>query len=162
GGGARAAGRLRPRGGDRDAAGGDGLAGRPRSGGLVRHDPAHGAALRAALPPARGAAPRAARGGAGRAGPALPPPPPRQRPRPRRKPASIYASGAVGHTWASGLFPSGRGFHLLAYRQVPKGEAGWRYADYFDGQRYHEAEVLEFPHYSGVAGLDAYELALRV
>ena len=30
----------------------------------------------------------------------------------RRNSVSIYESGAVGHTWATALFPSGQGFHL--------------------------------------------------
>jgi hypothetical protein len=80
----------------------------------------------------------------------------------RRNSASIYASGAVGHTWATGLFPSGRGFHLLARRREPSGEVGFCYGNYFDGERYHEAEVLKFPYYSGVAGPEDYELVLRV
>ncbi len=76
--------------------------------------------------------------------------------------ASIYDSGAVGHTWATALFPSGRGFHLLSYQVEPKGEVGFLYGHYFDGERYHEATVLRFPYFSGVSGTEHYTFELLV
>lgn len=79
----------------------------------------------------------------------------------RRNSKSIYASGAVGHTWACRLFPSGRGFHLLAHRAGPEAVVNFCYGHYFDGERYHQAEVLKFPHFSGVVGDESYELVLR-
>jgi hypothetical protein len=80
----------------------------------------------------------------------------------RRNSAGIYESGAVGHTWAAGLFPSGRGFHLLSYRHEPDSAARFRYGYWFDGERYHDAEVVKFPHYSGATEAERYELELRV
>ena len=76
--------------------------------------------------------------------------------------ASIYDSGAVGHTWATALFPSGRGFHLLSYQVEPKGEVGFLYGHYFDGSRYHDAKVIRFPYFSGVSGTEEYTLELEV
>ena len=76
--------------------------------------------------------------------------------------ASIYDSGAVGHTWATALFPSGRGFHLLSYQVEPKGEVGFLYGHYFDGERYHDAKVVRFPYFSGVADTEHYRLELLV
>jgi hypothetical protein len=80
----------------------------------------------------------------------------------RRNSASIYASGAVGHSWATALFPSGRGFHLLSYQVQPDAAVGFLYGHYFDGERYHDAEVTRFPFYSGVLGPEACELELKV
>lgn len=80
----------------------------------------------------------------------------------RRNSASIYESGAVGHTWATALFPSGRGFHLLSYQIEPRAEVGFLYGHYFDGTRYHEARVLRFPYFSGVAGSEQYRLEMVV
>ena len=80
----------------------------------------------------------------------------------RRNSTSIYASGAVGHTWATALFPSGRGFHLLSYQLQPKGEVGSLHGHWFDGSRYHDAEVLRFPYFSGGAEPETYELQMRV
>lgn len=80
----------------------------------------------------------------------------------RRNSASIYASGAVGHTWISCLFPSGRGFHLLARRREPDGEVGFCYANYFDGLAYHEAEVVACPHFSGTETDEPFEAVIEV
>ena len=80
----------------------------------------------------------------------------------RRNSTSIYASGAVGHTWATALFPSGRGFHLLSYQIQPDAEVGFLYGHYFDGTRYHDAEVRKFPFYSGGTEPESYELELVV
>jgi hypothetical protein len=80
----------------------------------------------------------------------------------RRNSASIYDSGAVGHTWATALFPSGRGFHLLAYQIQPAAKVGFLYGHYFDGERYHEAVVTRFPLYSGLAGTEQSRLEMRV
>ena len=80
----------------------------------------------------------------------------------RRNSASIYDSGAVGHSWATALFPSGQGFHLLAYQVEPKGEVGFLYGHYFDGERYHEAEVKRFPLYSGQDGIETSRLEMHV
>lgn len=74
--------------------------------------------------------------------------------------ASIYDSGAVGHTWATALFPSGRGFHLLSYQIEPKAEVGFLYGHYFDGTDYHEAEVLRFPYYTGEEGTEQARLVM--
>ncbi len=74
--------------------------------------------------------------------------------------ASIYDSGAVGHTWATALFPSGRGFHMLSYQIEPKGEVGSLHGYYFDGAVYHEATVLRFPYFSGESGVEKYTLEL--
>lgn len=76
--------------------------------------------------------------------------------------ASIYDSGAVGHTWATALFPSGRGFHLLSYQIEPKGDVGFLYGHYFDGKAYHEAEVLRFPYFTGAEGTEQSQLVLLV
>lgn len=76
--------------------------------------------------------------------------------------ASIYESGAVGHTWATALFPSGRGFHLLSYQIQPEGEVGFLYGHYFDGADYHEAEVLRFPYFTGEEGTEQSRLVMRV
>ncbi len=76
--------------------------------------------------------------------------------------ASIYDSGAVGHTWATALFPSGRGFHLLSYQVEPKGEVGFLYGHYFDGERYLDAKVIRFPYFSGKSGSEQYRLELLV
>ena len=80
----------------------------------------------------------------------------------RRNSDSIYDSGAVGHTWATALFPSGQGFHLLAYQVEPRGEVGFLYGHYFDGERYHEAEVTRFPYFSGNEGAEQSRLQMRV
>ena len=80
----------------------------------------------------------------------------------RRNSASIYDSGAVGHTWATALFPSGRGFHLLSYQVEPKGEVGSLYGHYFDGARYHEAKVLRFPYFTGEFGKEQSTLEMVV
>src|SRR5262249_2077524 len=78
----------------------------------------------------------------------------------RRNSASIYASGGGGHSSAPPPSPRRRGWHPLAYLRGPKGELGSCHAEYFDGERYHAAEVRKFPYYSGVAGPEAYELEL--
>ena len=80
----------------------------------------------------------------------------------RRNSVSIYESGAVGHSWATALFPSGQGFHLLAYQVEPRAEVGFLYGHYFDGQRYHEAEVKRFPLFSGGEGVEHSRLEMRV
>jgi len=80
----------------------------------------------------------------------------------RRNSASIYDSGAVGHTWVTALFPSGRGFHLLSYQIQPRAEVGFLYGHYFDGKRYHDAKVVRFPYFSGVDGTERYTLELSV
>lgn len=80
----------------------------------------------------------------------------------RRNSASIYDSGAVGHSWATGLFPSGRGFHLLSRRTEPNAEVGSLYGHYFDGQRYREAEVTRYPYYTGGRGAEQSLLEMRV
>ena len=80
----------------------------------------------------------------------------------RRNSASIYDSGAVGHTWATALFPSGRGFHLLSYQIEPKGEVRFLYGHYFDGERYHEARVVRFPYFTGVCATEQSRLELLV
>ena len=80
----------------------------------------------------------------------------------RRNSASIYDSGAVGHTWATALFPSGRGFHMLSYQVEPKADVGFLYGHYFDGERYHEAEVTRFPFYSDADGTEQSHLELSV
>lgn len=74
--------------------------------------------------------------------------------------ASIYDSGAVGHTWATALFPGGQGFHLLSYQIEPTAEVGFLYGYYFDGDRYHEAEVLRFPYFTGERGKERFQLEL--
>ena len=76
--------------------------------------------------------------------------------------ASIYDSGAVGHTWATALFPSGRGFHLLSYQIEPKAEVGSLNGYYFDGERYFDAQVLRFPYFSGETGVENYQLEMLV
>lgn len=80
----------------------------------------------------------------------------------RRNSASIYDSGAVGHTWATAFFPSGRGFHLLSYQVEPSAKVGFLYGHYFDGERYHDAEVTRFPYYSGGSEPESYELEFKV
>lgn len=80
----------------------------------------------------------------------------------RRNSASIYESGAVGHTWATALFPSGRGFHVLSRRVQPDAKVGFLYGHYFDGTRYHEAEVSRFPFYSGQNNPEVSYVELRV
>ncbi len=70
----------------------------------------------------------------------------------RRNSSSIYASGAVGHSWAAALFPSGKGIHVINYRIEPDASVGSLYGYYFDGAEYHDGEVLRFPYYTGVAG----------
>ncbi len=76
--------------------------------------------------------------------------------------ASIYESGAVGHTWAAALFPSGRGVHILSYQVEPNGDVGFLYGHYFDGERYHEAKVLRFPYFTGESHTEEYQLELLV
>lgn len=80
----------------------------------------------------------------------------------RRNSASIYDSGAVGHSWATALFPSGRGFHLLSYQVEPKAEVGFLYGHYFDGERYKEAQVLRFPYFTGAEETERYQLKMLV
>jgi hypothetical protein len=80
----------------------------------------------------------------------------------RRNSASIYDSGAVGHTWATALFPSGCGFHLLSYQIEPKGAVGFLYGHYFDGEQYREAKVIRFPYFTGVCATEQSRLELLV
>ena len=80
----------------------------------------------------------------------------------RRNSASIYASGAVGHTWVSGLFPSGHGFNFTTYMVQPDAELSSVSCHYFDGKIYHDAELLQFPYYSGATGKEQSTLAMRV
>ncbi len=80
----------------------------------------------------------------------------------RRNSASIYDSGAVGHSWATALFPSGRGFHLLSYQIQPSAAVGALHGHYFDGVRYHDAEVTRFPYFTGALEPERYELELKV
>jgi hypothetical protein len=76
--------------------------------------------------------------------------------------ASIYDSGAVGHTWATALFPSGCGFHLLSYQIEPTADVGSLNGYYFDGNKYHEAKVLRFPFFTGEQGSEQCLLELLV
>ena len=76
--------------------------------------------------------------------------------------ASIYDSGAVGHTWATALFPSGKGFHMLSYQIEPKAEVGSLHGYYYDGERYQEAIVRRFPYFTGETGKEQYVLELEV
>jgi hypothetical protein len=80
----------------------------------------------------------------------------------RRNSDSIYDSGAVGHTWATALFPSGRGFHALIYRQGPSGDTGFVHGHYFDGDRYLDAEIMRLPHFSGAKAPENYDVVLAV
>jgi hypothetical protein len=80
----------------------------------------------------------------------------------RRNSSSIYANGAVGHTWATALFPSGRGFHLLSYQVAPDARVDFLYGHYFDGERYHDAEVTRFPFFSGENKPESYQLEMKV
>jgi hypothetical protein len=80
----------------------------------------------------------------------------------RRNSSSIYANGAVGHSWATALFPSGKGFHLISYQIGDEAEVGFLYAHYLDGTRYHDAEVVKFPFYSGGTEPEDYEIELEV
>jgi len=78
----------------------------------------------------------------------------------RRNSAGIFDSGVVGHSWITGLFPSGRGFHICIYQKEPAAAVGFCHAFYFDGVRHHEAKVLRFPYYSGLTEPETYELEL--
>lgn len=80
----------------------------------------------------------------------------------RRNSASIYETGAVGHTWATAMFPSGRGFHLLSYQAAPNAEVNFLYGHYFDGERYFEATVTRFPYFSGINDAEKSALELQV
>ena len=76
--------------------------------------------------------------------------------------ASIYDSGAVGHTWATALFTSGRGFHMLSHQIEPSAEVGSLHGYYYDSERYHEARVRRFPYFTGESGMEQYVLELEV
>jgi len=80
----------------------------------------------------------------------------------RRNSASIYDSGAVGHTWGTALFPGGTGFHLLSYQQEPSADVGFLHGHFFDGRQYQEARVTRFPYYSGVDDSEQSRLAMVV
>jgi hypothetical protein len=80
----------------------------------------------------------------------------------RRNSTNMRETGTVGHSWATGLFPSGRGFHALAYMHPPEGKPGFLCGIYYDGKAHHPAEVLKFPYFSGRTDPEPYEIVLRV
>ena len=80
----------------------------------------------------------------------------------RRNSTSIYANGAIGHSWIAAFFPDGRGVQLLSYQMVPDAAVGFLYCHYFDGERYREAEVERYPFFSGKLESEAFDFRIRV
>ena len=80
----------------------------------------------------------------------------------RRNSTSIYANGAIGHSWIAAFFPSGKGVQLLSYQMVPDAAVGFLYCHYFDGERYREAEVVRYPFFSGNLESEAFDFEIRV